>query len=138
MQRCFHNESIENEILMQMRNDKKHQSEVYLNDSVGTDKEGNNMTYFDIIKNQSEEVDDSVDMKLQLKRMCECVKDTLKGREKLIIDLRYGINNGRIKTQREIATLLGISRSYVSRIEKKALNRLKKAMEQNGDENIVT
>lgn len=119
---------IENEILMSIRAEKKSRSEVSLQDPIGVDKEGNEISLIDILGTESDEVSDEVEMRMQIKKLYHKINSVLKNREKLIIELRYGLNNGGSKTQREIAKILGISRSYVSRIEKKALNKLFKEL----------
>jgi len=119
---------IENEILMQIRSTKKIQSEVFLQDPIGFDREGNEITLIDVMGNESESVIDEVELKMQVKRLYNKMKDVLKSREKTVLELRYGLLNGASKTQREIAKMLGISRSYVSRIEKKAIKKLSKEL----------
>lgn len=116
---------IENEILMDMRANKKIQNELSLQEPIGTDKEGNEVRILDIVGTESDEVIEQVDLKFQIKDMYEKMKIFLKVQEKQVLELRYGLINGIEKTQREIAKMLGISRSYVSRIEKKALKKLK-------------
>lgn len=116
---------IENEILMDMRANKKIQNELSLQEPIGTDKEGNEVRILDIVGTESDEVIEQVDLKFQIKDMYEKMKIFLKAQEKQVLELRYGLINGIEKTQREIAKMLGISRSYVSRIEKKALKKLK-------------
>jgi RNA polymerase sporulation-specific sigma factor len=119
---------IENEILMQIRSAKKIQNEVSLQDPIGIDREGNEITLIDVMGNESESVIDEVELKMQVKRLYNKMKAVLKSREKTVIELRYGLANGNSKTQREIAAMLGISRSYVSRIEKKAIKKLGKEL----------
>ncbi|MCX7923922.1 MAG: RNA polymerase sporulation sigma factor SigK [Clostridia bacterium] len=119
---------IENEILMQIRSTKKIQSEVSLQDPIGVDKEGNEITLIDLIGNDAESVVDEVELKMQVRRLYNKMKAILKNREKTVLELRYGLLNGTSKTQREIAKMLGISRSYVSRIEKKAIKKLSKEL----------
>lgn len=119
---------IENEILMYMRTSKKVQSEVFLQDPIGVDREGNEIALIDIIGNENDAVTDEVELKIQVKKLYNKMKSVLKNREKTVLELRYGLFNGTIKTQREIAKMLGISRSYVSRIEKKALKKLSKEL----------
>lgn len=120
---------IENEILMYIRASKKHSKDVYLQDTVGIDKDGNEVTLEDKVADDSMSIDEEVSLKIQSKLLYEKMKKVLKGREKTIIELRYGLINGEEFTQRDIAKMLGISRSYVSRIEKKALEKLHKEME---------
>ncbi len=119
---------IDNEILMTIRASKKTRSEVSLHDPIGVDKEGNELSLIDIMGTEPDEVIDEVDLKIQVKRLYCKMNKVLKDREKIIIQLRYGLSNGGCKTQREIAKMLGISRSYVSRIEKRAIKKLNKAL----------
>lgn len=119
---------IENEILMTIRSDRKKKNEVSLQDPIGVDKEGNEISLIDIICNDSESIVEQVDFKIQVKKLYDRMKSVLKRREKTVLELRYGLSNGSEKTQREIAEILGISRSYVSRIEKKALKKLNREM----------
>lgn len=123
---------IENEILMQIRSSKKTQSEVSLQDPIGVDRDGNEIALIDVIGNESESVVEEVELKMQVKRLYNKMKDVLKTREKTVLELRYGLLNGTSKTQREIAKMLGISRSYVSRIEKKAIKKLGKELKSEG------
>ena len=119
---------IENEILMFMRSGKKYQNEVSLHDPVGTDKEGNEILLEDILSLDDTEMLDEIDASFKSELLSRCVKRYLTSKERQIIVLRYGLSNGRELTQREVGRLLGISRSYVSRIEKKALEKLGKVM----------
>lgn len=120
---------IENEILMYIRSNKKHNKDVYLQDTVGIDKDGNEVTLQDKISDNCISIDEEVSLRLQIKILYEKISKILKGREKTIIELRYGLIDGEELTQKDIAKKLGISRSYVSRIEKKALEKLEKEME---------
>lgn len=115
---------IENEILMTIRSDKKSKVEVSLQEPIGVDKEGNEISLFDILGTEVDDVLDEVHLKLQINRLYNAINKVLKDREKIIIELRYGLIDGVCKTQREIAKFLGISRSYVSRIEKRAIDKL--------------
>ena len=115
---------IDNEILMFFRNTKKTKGEVFLQDPIGVDKEGNEICLIDILSSDSDSVLEAVENSLQVKELYKKMSDVLSPREKEIIQMRYGLLDGDIKTQREIAGILGISRSYVSRIEKKALKKL--------------
>ena len=115
---------IDNEILMSLRTAKKRQNEVLLQDPVGKDKDGREITLIDKLCNEGEDVFDEVDTKLQIKALYENMKYILTKREKKIIELRYGLITGYAYTQRDIAKHLKISRSYVSRIEKKAIEKL--------------
>ena len=117
---------IDNEILMFFRNSKKTKGEVFLQDPIGVDKEGNEICLIDILSSHSDSVLETVENSLQVKELYKKISDVLSTREKEIIQMRYGLLDGDIKTQREIAGILGISRSYVSRIEKKALKKLNK------------
>ena len=120
---------IENEILMTIRASKKTKGEVSLQDPIGIDKEGNEITLIDILGSDPNTVTDQVELKLQTKKMYTIMQLVLKKREQIVLEMRYGLTNGKIRTQREIAQLLGISRSYVSRIEKRAILKLAKAMD---------
>ncbi len=128
MENCFRFAGMANEILMQIRSSKKIQSEVSLQDPIGVDREGNEITLIDVIGDTSESVVDEVDLKMQVVRLYNKMKSVLKNREKIVLELRYGLLNGASKTQREVAGMLGISRSYVSRIEKKAIKKLNKEL----------
>ncbi len=114
---------IENEILMFLRAAKKNRSEVSLYDPIGTDKEGNEVTLLDVLGTNSEAVSEMVENFFEERRLLEKVKNLSK-RERKVLELRYGLFGGLRQTQREIARLLGISRSYVSRLEKRAIRRL--------------
>lgn len=115
---------VQNEILMFFRSKKRRGQEISINDTIDVDKDGNPLTYLDIISVE-EDIEWDLDMKLHIERLRELVNTALQDREKDIIVLRYGLNGYKPRTQREVARHLGISRSYVSRIEKKALERLK-------------
>jgi len=119
---------IENEILMTIRADKKLKGEVYLQEPIGMDKEGNEISLLDILGIDNEDISDEIHLKFQEKKLHEAINKVLKDREKKILELRYGLVDGVCMTQREIASMLGISRSYVSRIEKKAIDKLNKAL----------
>lgn len=123
---------IENEILMQIRSAKKIQNEVSLQEPIGVDREGNEITLLEVIGNDADSVLDEVELKLQVKKMYNKMKQVLKSREKTVLELRYGLGPNSSKTQREIARMLGISRSYVSRIEKKAIKKLSKELKPEG------
>jgi len=115
---------------MSIRSSRKYSNDVSLQDTIGVDKDGNEVTLQDKVADESVSIDEEVRLKLQIKTLYEKIKKILKGRERRIIELRYGLITGKEVTQREIADMLGISRSYVSRIEKKALSKLYKEMEQ--------
>lgn len=119
---------IENEILMHFRNLKKSASDVSINEPIESDKNGNALTLMDVVADDSNMVDD-IDLKLKSEKLYQFVKTKLNARESQIIQMRYGLYGTRPLTQREIAKKLDISRSYVSRIEKKALEILKDAFD---------
>ncbi len=121
---------IENEILMYFRSSKKIQQEVSLNEAIGQDKEGNTITFIDVIENDNISIDEQIDLKIKIKKLYEKISKVLKDREKTIIELRFGLNGDEPKTQNEVATMLGISRSYVSRIETKAIGKLAKEIKE--------
>lgn len=114
---------------MMMRSDKKASRDIYLYDSIGSDKEGNEISLIDIIEYEDEDVAERVTMQDNIAKLGKIIDKALTPREKDIIIMRYGLGGGEEKTQREIALKYGISRSYVSRIEKNALNKLKKSYE---------
>lgn len=120
---------IENEILMHLRSLKKSRGEVSIYDPIGVDKEGNEITLIDVLGSDEEAISDQVENEFEQKALLEHVKK-LTRREKLVLQLRYGLMNSPKRTQREIAKTLGISRSYVSRIEKKAIQKLMDEMAQ--------
>ena len=124
---------IENEILMLFRSDKKRAGDVSLQDMIGEDKEGNEVSLLDILPSEDEDIAEAYESKTDAFNLRSAVEQVLFGREKKVIELRYGLLTGRELPQREVAKLLGISRSYVSRIEKKALEKLKLALEASGD-----
>ncbi len=117
---------IENEILMHFRSTKKISQEISLNDALGQDKEGNEITFIDVIESDDKNIEDELDLKMKIAKLYQKIGEVLKDREKLIIELRFGLNGKESKTQNEIAKELGISRSYVSRIETKAIGKLAK------------
>ena len=115
---------VDNEILMMLRSTKKLNAEVHLNEPIGKDKDDNVITLEEVLENDDKCLDDVVDTKMKIKKMYNKIKEVLKDREKAIIELRFGLNGGKPKTQKEIAKMMGISRSYVSRIETKAIEKL--------------
>ena len=119
---------IENEILMYFRNVKKSAQDVSISDTIDTDRDGNSLTYMDVMADEDTLFED-IDLKLRTTRLYEVVEGGLAPREREIITLRYGLYGRTPLTQRETAQRLGISRSYVSRIEKKALETLKTKLE---------
>lgn len=121
---------IENEILMFLRSSKKTKSEVYLNEPIGKDKDDNEVTLMDVLETDEKSVEEEIDLKMKVKKLYQKMKETLKDREKTILELRFGLNGGKPKTQNEIASMMGISRSYVSRIETKAIGKLNKEFQE--------
>ena len=121
---------IDNEILMYFRATKKLNSEVYLNEPIGKDKDDNVITLQEVLENEGKSVEDSVDLKMKIKLLYEKMKSILKDRERTILELRFGLDGHKPKTQIEIADQMGISRSYVSRIETKAINKLSKEIKE--------
>ena len=119
---------IENEILMLIRNNKKTKGDAYLQDPIGIDKEGNEISLMDILSSDGNCIFETVENKMQIKRLYDKINFALMDREKIIIQMRYGLLDSNPRTQREIALILGISRSYVSRIEKRALKRLNREL----------
>lgn len=117
---------IENEILMFFRNSKKLNQEVYLNEPIGKDKDDNVITLQEVLENNERSIEDSIDLKLKEKKLMEKMNSLLTDREKEILILRFGLNNSKPLTQIEVAKIFGISRSYVSRIETKAISKLSK------------
>ena len=118
---------IENEILMTLRASRKRQGDVSLQDPVGTDGEGNDVTYMDILGTEPEALENDVIRRVTLQRVRE-VLGSLPARERLVLEMRYGLTDGRQHPQHEVAKVLGISRSYVSRVEKKAVGLLREAI----------
>lgn len=125
---------IEPEVLMHLRVVKKNRGEVSLYDPIGTDKEGNEITLFDVLGTAPEVVLDTVQTQLEEAKIKEKVRK-LTGRERKVLEMRFGLFQGLSKTQREIAKMLGISRSYVSRIEKRAIQKLLKELESDNAKN---
>lgn len=123
---------IENELLMHLRTTKKNKVEVSLNEPIGIDKEGNEISFNDVLGTEPDTILEDVDTKLRVKRLYEALRDNLSERERFVITMRYGLGDEPCKTQREVAKILRISRSYVSRIEKKAVEKLRAAFEKEG------
>ena len=121
---------IDNEILMHLRATKKINAEVYLNEPIGKDKDDNIVTLQEVLENNERNIEDEVDIKMKIKLLYEKMKVVLKDREKTILELRFGLGGHKPKTQNEIAEMMGISRSYVSRIETKAIGKLAKEIEE--------
>ena len=116
---------IENEILMSLRSEKKQAGEVSLSEPIGMDKDGNEISLSEVLGSDEDEIHNAVELTVAGEYLRKAM---LTPRERKVIELRYGLTGGRIVTQREIAKLLGISRSYISRIEKKALHKLNKEL----------
>ena len=121
---------IENEILMCLRSSQKRKSDVSLQEPIGTDTEGNEITLIDILGTDGGEVHGEVERRISLQSVRELVNKCLEGRERTVIEMRYGLLDGNAHPQQEVAKRLGISRSYVSRIEKKAMDTLRDAFEK--------
>lgn len=117
---------IDNEILMHFRARRKVRGEVSLYETIGTDKEGNQIQLVDVLENEDQNVAECVEKRQQIKIIHDNIKEILNQREYMIIAKRYGLYGEKELTQREVSKQLGISRSYVSRIEKRALEKLKK------------
>lgn len=117
---------VQNEILMYFRSQKKQQNEVSINDTIDMDKDGNPLTYLDVISTE-ENIADKIDLKIHTTKLLRLVDEILDKRELEIVTLRYGLRGYKPLTQREVAAHLKISRSYVSRIEKHALEKLRDA-----------
>lgn len=118
---------IDNELLMHFRAKKKTSKEVSLYEPIGTDKEGNQIQLLDVVVSEDEDVVELLEQDRKVSRLNEIIPQTLSGRELFIIINRYGLYGKKTMTQREIARKLGISRSYVSRIEKRAIEKLRQA-----------
>lgn len=121
---------IENEVLMTLRSYKKKSPEISLEECIGTDKEGNNMTFSDILAAENEDIFGQMVQKADIKRLYKAISEVLTEDEKNILIWRFGLNNEKRKTQKQISKILGISRSYVSRIEKRAIKKLSDKMEE--------
>lgn len=116
---------IDNELLMYFRGKKKTSKEVSLYEPIGTDKEGNQINLMDVVESQERDIFETIELKGNTRKLYEVIPRVLGKREREIIELRYGLYNRKPVTQREIADKMGISRSYVSRIEKRALEKLR-------------
>ncbi|MBQ8427349.1 MAG: RNA polymerase sporulation sigma factor SigK [Clostridia bacterium] len=121
---------IENEILMLLRANKKHKNDIYLSDAVGTDKDGNDMTLMDLLCEKEDAVFSQVDNSIEREKFLQFIKGVLTDREYTVLCLRYGLKGQKNYAQREVASFLKISRSYISRIEKKAIEKLKDAVKK--------
>ena len=120
---------IDNELLMLLRSRKKNAREVSLFEPIGTDKEGNEINLLDIMEQEQTDVVEQLELSGNIKKMSRLIREVLNEREREIIYLRYGLLTGREVTQREIGEMLNISRSYVSRIEKRALIKLREGFQ---------
>ena len=101
-----------------------------MNEPIGKDKDDNEVTLLEILENDSTSIEEEIDLKMKIKKLYEKMKEVLKDREKSIIELRFGLSGIAPKTQNEIANMMGISRSYVSRIETKAISKLEKELQE--------
>ena len=115
---------------MFLRSSKKLGAEVYLNEPIGKDKDDNEISLIDILENDEKNVEEEIDFKMRMKQIYEKIKSVLQTREQIIIDLRFGLGVKKPKTQNEVAKMLGISRSYVSRIETKAIKKLNEELQE--------
>ncbi len=112
---------------MFIRSSKKTKAEVFLNEAIGKDKDDNEISLMDIIETEQMGIEDAIDLKMKIKELYKKMKVILKEREQKILDLRYGLGGKKPKTQHEIASMMGISRSYVSRIETKAIRKISRS-----------
>lgn len=119
-----------NEILMYFRSNKKTNNDVYLEEPIGKDKDDNAITLQDVIRNDERPIDEEIDNKIKKAKMFKAINNVLNDREREIIKLRYGLDGKKPKTQIDIAKKMGISRSYVSRIESKAIEKLSKEIKE--------
>ena len=119
---------IENEILMSIRASKRIKQEVSLSLPIGTDKDGNEISFNDILGTDTDEIVEDISLKIQVTKLYRAIAEQLSPREQRVIIQRYGLDGGEARPQREIAKQLGISRSYVSRIEKRALEKLRSGL----------
>ena len=121
---------VQNEVLMYLRSSKKMSNEVSMDEPIGHDKEGNSISLIDVLESGESDVYETVETKIKVTELKEKMKEILTERELDIVRMRYGLNGRKEKTQKEIADELGISRSYVSRIEKKALEKINDGLKQ--------
>ena len=122
---AYASKCIDNEILMYLRSKKKTNKEVSLYEPLGIDQEGNEIQLYDIIETNEDDASDRIVLKQNIQKLYEELESLLTPRERLVLKMRYGLYNGEEYTQREVARQLGISRSYVSRIEKSAIQKLR-------------
>ena len=125
----FASRCIENEILMALRSNRKTKGDVSLNVPIGSDREGNEIMLLDILGTDANAVPDEVALRIEADRAVRVLGEVLDAREKTVVLMRYGLIDGKIHSQNDVAELLGISRSYVSRIEKKALGKIRNKMD---------
>ena len=123
---AYASKCIHNEILRMLRNKKKTARDVSLYQSIGTDREGNEICLYDIMEADEEDVHEKLILKENIQKLYEKLESSLSRRERMVLKMRYGLYGEEEYTQREISRLLGISRSYVSRIEKGAIEKLRK------------
>ena len=123
---------IANEILMYFRSLKKLGNEVFMQDPIGVDKDGNEISLAEVLGTEPDEVQRDVELILDSEQLWAAMDNALNERERTVVQLRYGLAGGRCMPQREIAGLLGISRSYISRLEKKAIMKLNNEFEKLG------
>lgn len=121
---------IENEILMLLRSNKKHKNDVYLSDPVGADKDGNELALMDLLCEKEDAVFEQVEKGIEREKFLQFIKGQLTEREYTVLVLRFGLKGEKTYAQREVARFLKISRSYISRIEKKAIDKLKLAIKK--------
>ena len=121
---------IDNELLMFMRSSKKQSKDVYLYEPIGKDKEGNLLNLLDILEAEEEDIVEELDLEEKVRKLYCYVNRILTQRERQVVCWRYGLYDGKEVTQKEVAKQLGISRSYVSRIEKKALGKLRESFDK--------
>ena len=131
-----HRASIANEIRMHLRAARKYQGDISIQDSIGADREGNKITYEEKLGDDGEDLAEIVALRMQVKLLYEKL-ESLTQREREIIEMRYGLGHGGEVTQREIGQMLQISRSYVSRIEKRALEKLLEELSKTEEKNIM-
>ena len=121
---------IENEILMLLRSSKKYKNDMHLSDSVGTDKDGNELTLMELLCEKEDSVFLKVDRSIERQKFLEFIRENLTEREYTVLCLRYGLKGEKAYAQREVAKFLKISRSYISRIENKAIDKLKQVVKK--------
>lgn len=126
----FQQVRVANEILMYLRSAKKLNAEVYLEEPIGKDKDDNAITLKEVLENEDKPIEEEIELKFKINKLYEKIRTILKSREQKILELRFGLNGKEPQTQNEIAKVMGISRSYVSRIETKAINKLAKELRE--------